>query len=419
MAPIIAASLIAGGAGIAGSLIGSRNAPETGEIRRHMPRYLDMNQKFFRQNQDFAWQKAGNQAGIAGRWNKFYQDLSNANSLSAARQQNMNWTRYGAPLFKNQSRVAAETQNRDWGQYGKNLFRDQAFTASRTANEQWGQFGKSLFQDQQRTIAQSELSNLQATSVGRGEAERAYLDAKFPGASTWDLLGTAGGGGGGPGAIPGAPGMPAPSPGSVSGRGVAGVDPRMIDAAALQAQSDLKGQMQSEMVAQAAAQETQAEIVKAQMRNQMGIAATNSIAGVVQAALASKQNPSKIAKTVAETKKAMAETENVKAAKQGIEATSTLKSAGGLVNEAGDAIGAGIDAAKKYGSEALEWTEENAPRILEEMKQQYFELQQRASEMGQHINKGLNDLFHKHGSKSVRPMVKKPGFQPLIIRINK
>lgn len=416
MAPIIAAALISAGAGVAGSMIGSRNAPESGEIRRHMPRYLDMNAKFFRQQQDFSWQKAANNAGISGRWNKFYQDLSNANSLSASRQQNMNWSRYGAPLFKNQSRVAAETQNRDWGQYGKNLFRDQAFTASRTANEQWGQFGKSLFQDQQRTIAQSELSNLQATSVGRGQAERAYLDAKFPGASTWDLLGTGGGAGGGPGAIPGAPGMPAPSPGSVSGRGVAGVDPRMVDAAALRAQGELKGQYQSELVAQAAAQETQAAIVKAQMKNQMAIATQGSIAGIVQAAIASNESPKKIGKITAETKRAMAETENIQAAKQGIEATSTLKSAGGLVNEAGDAIGAGIDTAKKYGSEAMKWTEENAPRILEDMKQQYYELQQRAAEMGAHINKGLNDLFRKHGSKSVRPM-KKPGIQPRTIYI--
>ena len=416
MGPIIAAALISAGAGVAGSMIGSRNAPESGEIRRHMPRYLDMNAKFFRQQQDFSWQKASNNAGIAGRWNKFYQDLANANSLSASRQQNMNWSRYGAPLFKNQSRVAAETQNRDWGQYGKSLFRDQAFTASRTANEQWGQFGKPLFQDQQRTIAQSELSNLQATSVGRGEAERAYLDAKFPGASTWDLLGSGGGAGGGPGAIPGAPGMPAPSPGSVSGRGVAGVDPRMVDAAALQAQSDLKGQYQSELVAQAAAQETQAAIVKAQMKNQMAIATQGSIAGIVQAAIASNESPKKIGKITAETKRAMAETENIQAAKQGIEATSTLKSVGGLVNEAGDAIGSGIDTAKKYGSEAMKWTEENAPRILEDMKQQYYQLQQRAAEMGAHINKGLNDLFRKHGSKSVRPM-KKPGIQPRTIYI--
>lgn len=418
MGPLIAAALISGGASVVGSMIGSRNAPESGEIRQHMPRYLDMNSQFFQQNQDFATQKAANNASIAGRWNRFYQDLMNKNSYSVARQQNMNWSRYGKPLFKNQSRVAAETQNRDWGQYGKALFRDQAFTASRTANEQWGQFGKPLFQDQQRTIAQSELSNLQATSVGRGQAEREYLDAKFPGASTWDLLGSGGGAGGGPGAIPGVPGMPAPSPGSVSGRGVAGVDPRMVDAAALRAQGELKGQYQSELVAQAAAQETQAAIVKAQMKNQMAIATQGSIAGIVQAAISANESPSKIGKMTAEAKKAMAETENIQAAKQGIEATSTLKSAGGLVNEAGDAIGSGIDAVKKYGSEAMKWTEENAPRILEDMKQEYYHLQQRAAEMGAHINKGLNDLFRKHGSKSVRPK-KQLSVQPRVIHINK
>lgn len=413
MAPLIAAALISGGASVVGSMIGSRNAPESGEIRQHMPRYLDMNSQFFHQNQDFATQKAANNASISGRWNKFYQDLMNKNSLSAARQQNMNWSRYGAPLFKNQSRVAAATQNRDWGQYGKALFRDQAFTAARTANEQWGQFGKPLFQDQQRTIAQSELSNLQATSVGRGEAERAYLDAKFPGASTWDLLGSGGGAGGGPGAIPGAPGMPAPSPGSVSGRGVAGVDPRMVDAAALQAQSDLKGQMQSEMVAQAAAQETQAEIVKAQLKNQMGIAATSSIAGVIQAALASRESPSKIAKTVAETKKAMAQV-------PGLEATSNIKSVGGLVNEAGSAVRGATDyakgdlvpdlkdAASKLGSKASDWTAENGPHILRAMEHNYDMLQQQAAEMSDRIKKGLNQLFKKHGSKSVRPSIKRP-----------
>ena len=422
MAPIIAASLIAGGAGIAGSLIGSRNAPETGEIRRHMPRYLDMNARFFRQQQDFSWQKAANNAGISGRWNHFYQDLSNKNSFSAARQNNQNWHQWGAPLARNQARVAGEIQNRNWGQFDKPLFRDQAFTASQVQNEQWGQFGKPLFQDQQRAIAQSELSNLQATSVGRGQAERAYLDAKFPGASTWDLLGSGGGAGTGAGAIPGAPGMPAPSPGSVSGRGVAGVDPRMVDAAALQAQSELKGQYQSELVAQAAAQETQAAIVKAQMKNQMGIAATNSIAGVIQAAIASEQSPKKIAGIIAQTKKTMAEV-------PGAEATSNIKSAGGLVNEAGAAI-RGVteyakgdlipdltDAASKLGSKASDWTAKNGPHILREMEHNYNMLQQQASEMSHRLKVGLEALFQKHGSKSIRP-VRTPK-KPNIIYINK
>lgn len=423
MGPVIAAALISAGASVAGSMIGSRNAPATGEIRRHMPRYLDMNNRFFNQQQGFSWRKADTNAGIAGRYNSFYQDLANKNSFSAARQNNMNWSQWGAPLARNQARVAGEIQNRNWGQFDKPLFRDQAFTASQVQNEQWGQFGKSLFQDQQRTIAQSELSNLQATSVGRGQAERAYLDAKFPGASTWDLLGSGGGAGAGAGAIPGAPGMPAPSPGSVSGRGVAGVDPRMVDAAALQAQSELKGQYQSELVAQAAAQETQAAIVKAQLQNQAGIATTNSIAGVIQAAIASNQSPSKIAQTIAQTKKTMAEV-------PGAEATSNIKSVGGLVNEAGAAVRGATeyaksdlipdltDAASKLGSKASDWTAKNGPHILREMQRNYHMLQQQAAEMSHRLKVGLDQLFQKHGSKSVRPVQRKP-FEPLVIRINK
>ena len=460
MAPMVAAAMISAGASVAGSMLGSRNAPVTGEIRKHMPRYLDMNSRFFNQQQGFSWRKAQTNAGIAGRYNSFYQGLMNANSASAARQsnansfsaarqsninfdyygaqlfrrrahvaaqtENRNWSRFGAPLARNQARVAGEIRNRDWGQFDKPLFRDQAFTASQVQNDQWGQFGKPLFQDQQRTIAQSELSNLQATSVGRGQAERAYLDAKFPGASTWDLLGSGGGAGAGAGAIPGAPGMPAPSPGSVSGRGVAGVDPRMVDAAALQAQSELKGQYQSELVAQAAAQETQAAIVKAQMKNQMGIAATNSIAGIIQAAVSSNESPSKIGKTIAETKKAMAEV-------PGAEAISNIKSAGGLVNEAGSAIRGATeyakdglvpdltDAASKLGSKASDWTAKNGPHILRAMEHNYNMLQQQAAEMSHRLQIGLERLFNKHGSKSVRP-VKRPvksGRSPNVIYINK
>ena len=140
-------------------------------------------------------------------------------------------------------------------------------------------------------LAQNQWQFAQQNAAQEGAAYRSRMQALFPGASTWDLLGSSGASGGtGPGALPGAPGVPTPSAGTLK----SGPDPAIF-AARMQANS----QMQSNAL--------QANLQSQQMRLQDSIAKRNAVLQFMNTAIAGAKTPSEIEKNAAAASQSLAQ----------------------------------------------------------------------------------------------------------------
>ena len=140
-------------------------------------------------------------------------------------------------------------------------------------------------------MAQNQWQFAQNNAAQEGAAYRARMNALFPGASTWDLLGSSGASGGtGPGALPGAPGVPTPSAGTLK----SGPDPAIF-AARMQANS----QMQANAL--------QANLQSQQMRLQDSIARRNAMIQFMNTAIAGAKTPSEIEKNTAAASQSLAQ----------------------------------------------------------------------------------------------------------------
>ncbi len=185
---------------------------------------------------------------------------------------------------------------------------DQTF-ASRDAASQlsirqrdqaaWNELGRQQQTYEQQTSQNLALQNWrwQTSHAGEeGDAYRARMQSMFPGASTWDLLGSSGASQGtGPGSLPGLPGAPAPSAGTLR----AGPDPS-IAAAKLQSSNSL---MQTAV---------NAKLQEAQMKLQDSISRRNAEVQFLNTAIAGATGAADIMQRVAAAKQALATTAEVR-----------------------------------------------------------------------------------------------------------
>ena len=182
------------------------------------------------------------------------------------------------------------TEGEMWLGQRENLFRqDLDFSKRQAANQlsirqstqpgelsldrSAAQFG----QDTRHQNLQREWQWQQNNAAQEGAAFRARMGAQYPGASTWDLLSGGSASSAGPGAVPGLPGMGAPSMGTSR----SGPDPS-VALAKVQADS------------QAMQTIAQAKIAGAQMRVQEGIAKRNALISFMNTAIEGARTPSEI-----------------------------------------------------------------------------------------------------------------------------
>ncbi len=207
---------------------------------------------------------------------------------------------------RNEIKVKPYVMSKHWGEGQKWLAQrdffnrqDQTFTSRDAANQLsirqrdqagWLGLGRQEQQFNQQTsqqLAENQWQWQQAHAQQEGDAYRARMQAMYPGASTWDLLGSSGASAGtGPGSLPGIPGAPPPSAGTMR----SGPDPTIAAAklqssnAAMQTAVNAKLQ-QSQMQLQDAISRRNAEV---QFLN-TAISGATGAADIMSRAAAAKQ----------------------------------------------------------------------------------------------------------------------------------
>ncbi len=184
---------------------------------------------------------------------------------------------------------------------------DQTFTSRDAASQLsirrrdqqgWLDLGRQEQQFNQQTnqqLAADQWQWQQSHAQQEGDAYRARMQAMYPGASTWDLLGSSGASAGtGPGSLPGIPGAPPPSAGSMR----SGPDPT-IAAAKLQSSNSM---MQTAV---------NAKLQESQMRLQDAISRRNSEVQFLNTAISGATGAADIMSRAAAAKQALATTAEI------------------------------------------------------------------------------------------------------------
>ncbi len=184
---------------------------------------------------------------------------------------------------------------------------DQTFTSRDAANQlsirqrdqqAWLDLGRqeqTFNQATSQQLAESQWQWQQSHAQQEGGAYRARMQAMYPGASTWDLLGSSGASQGtGPGSLPGLPGAPAPSAGTLR----AGPDPT-IAAAKLQSSNSL---MQTAV---------NAKLQEAQLKLQDSISRRNAEVQFLNTAISGATGAADIMQRAAAAKQALATTAEI------------------------------------------------------------------------------------------------------------
>ncbi len=165
-------------------------------------------------------------------------------------------------------------------------------------NDAWNQLDRTnanFQQGTQQSLAEQQWQWQQNNAQLEGNAYRARMQAMYPGASTWDLLGSGNAGQGtGPGSLPGLPGAPAPSAGTLR----SGPDPS-IAAAKLQSSNAL---MQTAV---------NAKLQEAQLKQQDAIARRNAEIQFLNTAISGATGAADIMQRTAAAKQALATTAEI------------------------------------------------------------------------------------------------------------
>ncbi len=217
---------------------------------------------------------------------------------------------------RNELRIKPYVMSKHWSEGQKWLAQrdffnqqDQTFTSRDAANQlsirQRDQQGWLDLSRQEQTFNQATSQQLaeqqwqwqQSHAQQEGDAYRARMQAMYPGASTWDLLGSSGASQGtGPGSLPGLPGAPAPSAGTLR----AGPDPT-IAAAKLQSSNSL---MQTAV---------NAKLQEAQLKLQDSISRRNAEVQFLNTAISGATGAADIMQRAAAAKQALATTAEIPA----------------------------------------------------------------------------------------------------------
>ncbi len=217
---------------------------------------------------------------------------------------------------RNEIKVKPYVMSKNWGEGQKWLAQrdffnrqDQIFTSRDAASQlsirqrdqaAWLGLGRQEQQFNQNTsqqLAEQQWQWQQSHAQQEGDAYRARMQAMYPGASTWDLLGSSGASQGtGPGSLPGLPGAPAPSAGTLR----AGPDPT-IAAAKLQSSNSL---MQTAV---------NAKLQESQMKLQDAISRRNAEVQFLNTAISGATGAADIMQRAAAAKQALASTAQIPA----------------------------------------------------------------------------------------------------------
>ncbi len=217
---------------------------------------------------------------------------------------------------RNELKIKPYVMSKNWSEGQKWLaqrdffnLQDQTFTSRDAASQlsirqrdqsAWNELGRQQQTYEQQTsqqLAESQWQWQQSHAQQEGDVYRARMQAMYPGASTWDLLGSSGASQGtGPGSLPGLPGAPAPSAGTLR----AGPDPT-IAAAKLQSSNSL---MQTAV---------NAKLQEAQMKLQDSIAKRNAEVQFLNTAISGATGAADIMSRAAAAKQALATTAEIPA----------------------------------------------------------------------------------------------------------
>ncbi len=217
---------------------------------------------------------------------------------------------------RNEIKIKPYVMSKNWGEGQKWLAQrdffnrqDQIFTSRDAASQlsirqrdqaAWLGLGRQEQQFNQATsqqLAEQQWQWQQSHAQQEGDAYRARMQAMYPGASTWDLLGSSGASQGtGPGSLPGLPGAPAPSAGTLR----AGPDPT-IAAAKLQSSNSL---MQTAV---------NAKLQESQMKLQDAISRRNAEVQFLNTAISGATGAADILQRAAAAKQALATTAQIPA----------------------------------------------------------------------------------------------------------
>ncbi len=217
---------------------------------------------------------------------------------------------------RNELKIKPFMMSQRWGEGQKFLAQrdffnrqDQQFASRDAANQlsirqrdqpAWNELDRQHSIYQQQTAQQMQADQWQwqqSHAQQEGDAYRARMQAMYPGASTWDLLGSSGASQGtGPGSLPGLPGAPAPSAGTLR----SGPDPA-IAAAKLQSSNSL---MQTAV---------NAKLQEAQLRMQDSIAKRNAEIQFLNTAISGATGAADIFARTAAAKQALATTAQIPA----------------------------------------------------------------------------------------------------------
>ncbi len=218
--------------------------------------------------------------------------------------------------IRNELKIKPYVMSKHWSEGQKWLaqrdffnLQDQTFTSRDAANQlsirqrdqpAWNELGRQQQTYEQQTsqqLAEQQWQWQQSHASQEGDAYRARMQAMFPGASTWDLLGSSGASQGtGPGSLPGLPGAPAPSAGTLR----AGPDPT-IAAAKLQSSNSL---MQTAV---------NAKLQEAQLKLQDSISRRNAEVQFLNTAISGATGAADIMQRAAAAKQALASTAQIPA----------------------------------------------------------------------------------------------------------